>query len=189
MAQSAEAPEHYKNEYDIQFFHDFNARDALAEQLPAVQEKYARRIARFYEMIAEPTLFIRYIDSAIRDESGRSCELVYIEQHAEAIKAFLKSFNPGNDIIYIANAEEKSESVKLFSVEKDPGDIVTWVPREKNAELKALLESFTVPGQEANNLKGKEAAEYRRRRELTGTAVKLASRLGLRKTYVHDKRY
>ncbi len=44
----------------IHFYHNFNANDSLVSQIGKVQEKYKRRIIRFYEKIKEPTLFIRY---------------------------------------------------------------------------------------------------------------------------------
>lgn len=46
--------------YNISFFHDFS-EGGFATELPAVQEKYARRIKRLYSMLesGEPVLFIR----------------------------------------------------------------------------------------------------------------------------------
>ncbi len=45
--------------YEFLFVHDFSKYLSLSGQLPKVQEKYNRRIQRFYRNRTEPTLFIR----------------------------------------------------------------------------------------------------------------------------------
>ncbi|KOR33450.1 hypothetical protein TI05_00970 [Achromatium sp. WMS3] len=46
--------------YNLNFFHDFSV-GGLIKELPTVQEKYARRIKRLYNILASaaPVLFIR----------------------------------------------------------------------------------------------------------------------------------
>ncbi len=63
VAREHRAPYHEKivnTFYNITFFHDFSVGGLLTE-LPAVQEKYARRIKRLYSILASegPVLFIR----------------------------------------------------------------------------------------------------------------------------------
>ena len=189
LRQSEEAPEHYMNRYEIQFFHDFNMWEPLSKQLPAVQDKYERRIRHFYQITAEPTLFIRYMDDRILEEDGTPHELRYIEENYDHIMSVLKGLCPENELILIANSEVRSGKLKIYGVEKDKGDVVARVPREKNKELGALLDSFSVPNQEANREKGAAAARRRKQIELKHKAEKAVAKLGLRKPYRHDKTY
>lgn len=189
LRQSEEAPEHYMNRYEIQFFHDFNMWDPLSEQLPAVQDKYERRIRHFYQITAEPTLFIRYMDDRILEEDGTPHELRYIEDGYDRIMDVLKGLCPENELILIANSEVRSGKLKIYGVEKDKGDVVARVPREKNKELGALLDSFSVQNQEANRQKGAAAARRRKQIELKHKAEKAVAKLGLKKPYRHDKTY
>ena len=189
LRQSEEAPEHYMDRYEIQFFHDFNMWEPLADQLPAVQDKYERRIRHFYQVTAEPTLFFRYMDDRILDEDGTVHELRYIEENYDHIMAVLKGLNPENELILIANDNVKSDRLKIYGVEKDKGDVVARVPREKNKELGELLASLTIDDQEANRAKGAAAARRRKKIELRHKAEKAAAKLGIRKPYRHDKIY
>lgn len=79
------------------FVHDFDAYLPLKKQLPKVEEKYRRRIARFYKDIKEKTLFIRYINP--------NEDVKWIEENQHKIEEELKSFNPNNRIIYISNCD------------------------------------------------------------------------------------
>ena len=76
-----------------------------------------------------------------------------------------------------------------YCLRKDKGDVVARVPREKNKELGALLDSFSVPNQEANRQKGAAAAKRRKQIELKHKAEKAVAKLGLKKPYRHDKTY
>ncbi len=189
LRQSEEAPEHYMDRYEIQFFHDFNMWDPLADQLPAVQDKYERRIRHFYQVTAEPTLFFRYMDDRILDDEGTVHELRYVEDNYDHIMAVLKDLNPENELVLIANDNVKSEKLKIYGVEKDKGDVVARVPREKNKELGELLASLTIENQAANRAKGAAAARRRKKIELRHKAEKAAAKLGIRKPYRHDKTY
>ncbi len=189
LEQDRNAPAHYKNEYNVQFFHDFNPYAPLSEQLPAVEEKYARRIARFYEEIAEPTLFIRYINTQILDEGGRSRELIWIEEHEADILAFLKSFHPDNEILYIVNDTQSSETVRLYRVPADKGDIVARQPRLASKELGELLSSFTIRNQKENAARGREAARHRKKNDLQHKLEKVSDKLLHRSYYRHHKQY
>lgn len=117
MAQSKEDPTNYKNDYNIQFFHDFTKYKKLEKQLSDVQKKYDRRIKRFYESIKEPTLFIRVIN----DEKSKE-ELCYWNNNIIKLELFLQSFCKDNKIIFIADSSFKNKykniSVYYFK-EKD----------------------------------------------------------------------
>ena len=87
----------YNKEYIISLFHDFSEYEYLEKQLPEVNAKYAKRFARFYTAIQEPTLFIRYV----KDEA----ELRYICKHEEEINQVLQHYNSENVIKYIVNRD------------------------------------------------------------------------------------
>lgn len=113
-------PEYY---YDatlgIHFYHDFSKHKSLHEQIDSVQEKYRRRIKRFYDSIKKPTLFIRYC--------SKKEEIDYIKENFKAIDEFLKSYHPENAIIYITDLPEEHMDdldISVYTVQKDKGDTV-----------------------------------------------------------------
>jgi hypothetical protein len=68
MFQLKDYPSYYRNtRYNIDFYHDFSPLKSFGSQIDAVCKKYNRRIERFYSIIKEPTLFVRYI---CKDEIG-----------------------------------------------------------------------------------------------------------------------
>lgn len=121
LFQLKQYPQYYRNiKYNIDFYHDFDELKSFDRQIDKIKEKYDRRIARFYNTIKEPTLFLRYICSKE--------EAVYINNNYEKIKKLLKSYNVDNDIIFVANKEdscsETSSDIKVWYVEKDKNDYV-----------------------------------------------------------------
>ena len=190
LAQNEKSRGQYRNEkYGVSFFHDFDEFTSLAEQLPAVVEKYERRINRFYEMIKEPTLFIRYISSQGLDENGKSKELDFIENNLDRINGLFKSFNPDNDIIYIANDGVISDKIHIYNVPAGEGDVVCRWPTDHNAELEYLLVGFEYDKRLEN------AAVFQRKIELQGSEEykQLKKQLDMLKAalpvYKHDKVY
>ena len=140
LFQDAKCCKHYKNnDYDVQFFHDFNRFESLEKQLPLVQAKYNRRIKRFYDVIKERTIFVRYISDENK-VNGKSDELIWIENNYDYIISSLKFFNKENDIIFIANEGVVSTKIKIFNVNKDKGDKITRRPITKNQEIKKLFD-------------------------------------------------
>ena len=141
LAQDAsDRARYYDTRRDIPFYHDFDAYHPLADQLPGVRRRYARRIERFYRIIKEPTLFIRYLSG---DE-----DLRWIEANQERILATLRSFHPGNDILYIADDTLKSDAVELYSVSADESDTVARHPFDKNERLRGRLCGCEFPERE-----------------------------------------
>ncbi len=124
-------------EYGITFFHDFNKYKSLEDQLPSVQNKYQKRIDRFFENIKEPTLFVRYISNEKNNN-----EINYLEKNYDRVLSILKNFNEDNDIIFIANDEVISDKLKIYSVKPDENDLVARRPLDKNEELKNLLDNI-----------------------------------------------
>ena len=135
--------------YNIKFYHDFDKYVSLKKQLPQIQEKYNRRILRFYNLITEPTLFIRYI-SAEDTIDGKTKELIYIENNYEHILEVIKSFNEDNDILFIANEGISSDKVDIYNVQKDENDVVARAPIHKNPILFEKFNSLDFPDRQKN---------------------------------------
>ncbi len=127
----------YRNVYKntttkIEFYHDFNKYKSLHAQMDAVREKYSRRIERFYADIQKPTLFIRYI--ADRND------FEYIRRSYPDIVRLLKRYHNKNQILFVANADLKTETDFLvYYVETDEKDTVARRFIEKNDHLQSYL--------------------------------------------------
>ena len=181
----------YRNiKYDLTFFHDFDKYRPLQKQLPAVTIKYNQRIERFYRNIKEPTLFIRYISDEKKDIFNQSVELLWIEDNIKYIKDLLQSFNPENDILFIANMSVISDKIKIYHVMQDENDTVARMPLEKNEELSNLLNGFEYK-QRSQNL-----AYYEKKRQSENSfAAKTQSFItrGTKKVflreYIHNQQY
>lgn len=180
----------YKNKaYEIAFYHDFTPYVSLKEQLPGVQEKYNRRILRFYHSISEPTLFFRYIS----DEemcNGVSSELLWIEENHEKILAVLKQFHQGNEIVYIANNGVFSDKITIYNVPRGEHDTVCRTPFHSNAQLYSQCQSFEFQQREENLLRyqrktaQKNSLSFKVKRKLQGLKNKYFS-----KEYIHNQQY
>lgn len=119
--------------YDIHFYHDFDKYKTLEAQLEDIDNKYRRRINRFYEVIKSKTLFVRYISSKE--------ECVYIEENLLEILEVLRRYNQENDIIFVANDDIVSNKLEIFNVEVDNEDTVARKFIEKNTQLEKYLAS------------------------------------------------
>lgn len=134
----------YRNiRYGFSFLHDFKKNYSLKSQLNSVQEKYDRRINRFYKSISEPTLFFRYIQN--------SDELLFLKTNHKKVRDFLKSFCESNEIIYISqDSPFETEVPNVFFVEKDPGEKLTHHPLSQNKRLREMLSDASIPGKQEN---------------------------------------
>ena len=102
LYQSTDLAHAYKNrKYGIKFFHDFNGYDPLHKQTEQVEQKYERRIKRFYQNIQEPCLFIRKI---FWDECVE--ELNYLYENYDSVLSRLKSYNENNEICFIVQEKD-----------------------------------------------------------------------------------
>lgn len=120
--------------YQVDFYHDFKPELTISEQLPAITIKYERRIATFYEMIKEPTLFVRYIKS--------EAEYQLLEETYDDFLAMLKAYHMANELLLIKNneiGEEGKPLPNLYSVEKDERDVVARKFLGKNLKLEMYL--------------------------------------------------
>lgn len=168
-------PSRYRNlRYSIDFYHDFLPTKSFDKQIGAIKEKYERRIKRFYEIVAEPTLFCRYIIS--------SDELLYVfEHHGEIVERF-KKYNRENEIIFIVNADIfssfKGKIPLIWIVEKDEGDMFARHFLDKNKELMNFItdnvEKASAPPAKRNFFK-----------YLSKVYTKVMLKLGF--VYHHDK--
>lgn len=132
MQQYSNNPSRYINiKYNIHFYHDFDKYKNCEEQIEAIDDKYRRRINRFYKNIQEPTLFIRYI----KDQE----ECNYIELNYSQISTCLRSYNVHNDILFIANDTISSSNINIYKVTADKNDSVARKFLDKNGDLKEYL--------------------------------------------------
>lgn len=133
MYQMEKYPQYYRNvKWNIDFYHDFIPIKSFASQIGKVKDKYSRRISRFYRVIEEPTLFLRYITEN---------DVPYIlANHAEIIKT-VKRFHPENEIILVANSNISLSvsDLAVFYVEKDAEDGVSRRFLDSNEELKKYI--------------------------------------------------
>jgi hypothetical protein len=145
MQQYSNDPSRYiNNKYNIHFFHDFDKYKKCEEQIDEINNKYQRRIKRFYRSIHEPTLFIRYI----KDKN----EGDYIELNYNKILNILRKYNDNNDIIFVSTDTVTTTNLNIFKVTADHNDTVAKMFLEKNSELKDYLCSgiYNIQKQEAN---------------------------------------
>lgn len=133
LQYESDASKWYNQEYLISIFHDFNKYKKMSHQIDAVNDKYFRRMKRFYENIMEPTLFLRYI----KDKS----EALYISKNASEIADILKDENVENEIVYIANSDLRDalqlSTSRVYFVVPDDQD---YVARNFLKQLPDLLE-------------------------------------------------
>ena len=190
LLQNKENHEIYINsKYNLQFFHDFDRYTPLEKMLPAIQNKYNRRIGRFYDTISKPTLFIRYISDE-ELENGKSKELIWIEENYEWIMQVLKLYNADNKILFIANEGVTSDKIFIYSVEKDDNDVVARKPIEKNRELYKFLNSVCVEGREENIARYLE--KEKNKKNIFKNAKKIIRKKLKKifwKEYIHERQY
>lgn len=188
LSQNRQYPSYYLNtKYNVQFYHDFSPYLSLKEQLPTVQEKYRRRIKRFYVSISEPTLFIRYISDE-QHINGSSKELLWIEEHYDEIIALLKSFNEDNEILFIANENLKSSKIKIHHVKKDKNDAVNRRPIVSTPYLMELFNSFEFANRKENLLHYKKKKLNRLVYKIKKKIVSRIKKIFANK-YTHDNQY
>lgn len=188
LAQNSRNRAHYKNiKYNLQFFHDFNQYQSLDDQLPAIQNKYNRRIQRFYKSISEPTLFIRYInDKAIADNTSK--ELLWIEENYDSILSLLKSFNDQNDILFIANDGVSSQKFKIYNVKKDDGDNVARSPLTKDPALQKFFTAIDFPERQLNIERYLQKQQQKKKSKTKKKLISLLKKIFC-KEYKHSQVY
>lgn len=130
--ESGDPAYYHDTAYGIHYYHDFTADKSLEEQLPAVRQKYDRRISRLYETISYPTLFVRYC--------AYVTEMEYICSNYDAIRSQLKQYNERNEIIFIYDKDFSWRSdITAFFVEPDKGDTTARKFLNKNKKLKQFI--------------------------------------------------
>lgn len=115
----------YKNN-NIGFFHDFKDNTTLDD----VKEKYNRRFTRFYNVIQNPSIFIR------DEQKFKQSDIpIYNELNKE-----LKKYNINNKLILIINTFK----IKTINLEKLDNDIQVFIDTEKITEWQhpSILQYF-----------------------------------------------
>ena len=191
LSQSCNDRSHYKNtKYNFYFFHDFDKYKPLQKQLKKVTEKYKRRSERFLKNIKSETLFVRYISDEIKNENGKSIELLWIEENFNYIQDVIKGFNKNNEIMFIGNDGITSDKIQVFNISPDKNDKVSrkWI--SKNPYLNALFSNYDFPQKEKNLLR------YQRKLQKRNNLLLRANRKLCRilkkiflKEYIHSMQY
>lgn len=175
----------YKDlDYGVSFFHDFSKSKSLKSQLSNVQEKYNKRIDRFFYCIKTPTLFFRYC--------WDYDELKYISDNYIEVESLIKSFCNQNEIVFLSHDlpdDLDVSSIKyLFFIEKSKEGSTNENPISSCNELYNYLKTVHYP-------KRQENLEYNKEKELHFSAkMNLVQRIKRkinkiqeRKTYIHKK--
>ena len=173
----------------IYFYHDFSIKKSLSEKYNQVNEKYIRRIKRFYNEIKKPTLFIRYISNSEKDKNGKSIELDYIEKNYDSIIQCLKKSNQKNEIIFIANNEVISNNIKIFHVTANKKIMYAKCPILKCDELFPLLNNVNHLNKEKNIKRYKKKFLNRFFKRIIKNKITRQIDNKFFKHYIHDKTY
>jgi len=136
LYQLKEYPGYYRNiQYGIDFYHEFDEFKTFDSQIAEIQSKYQRRIERFYQIIQEPTLFVRYMSS--------KAEVEFVNREYEKIIGLLKSFNRDNDIVFVANRDDAlgniAPEIRIWYADKDKNDVVARAFLKKQPAMKEYL--------------------------------------------------
>ncbi|MBQ8783670.1 MAG: hypothetical protein IJZ57_07870 [Clostridia bacterium] len=167
-------PDYYRNiKWNIDFYHDFSAYKPLENQLDDIKSKYNRRIARFFELIKEPTLFCRYITAD---------DYPYIIENYDSILSFFKKFNPENEIIFVTGfvfSNTPPEIPLHFVGEKKKGKGTHPFLKEESS-----LKAFIVDNVEETSSiqKAKCSSIYKKFKKLY-----LKIRIKLKMVYIHKQ--
>lgn len=179
LLQDSNQRNHYYNPvYNVWFFHEFSKYKSLNEQIGDVQQKYRRRINRFYEQISNPTLLLRYI--------ANETELTWWNEHIDEFTSMVKEYNEGNDILFIANEGLVSDKFFIYNVEPDENDDVARKPLEKNEDLKNLLESFHYSKRQDNLIIYNKKQKNKELRKIKDKFLESKNQL-IEKEYIHSK--
>lgn len=186
LYQSREERKIYRNKYynfGVSFYHDFSKYKPLDVQLDEVKEKYARRIERFYTAIAEPALFIRYVNN--EDDAE------YYSKHFDECLERYKQFCPENELIFVVNDEYKNFNIpNAFYVEKDENDTVARRFTEKNEELFDFLTGDEIYDKAKRQKNLAVYNETQKKKQQQNSAVNRVLRKAenkLRKQYTHSR--
>lgn len=188
LYQKKNALHTYKNlDYGVGFVHDFVDYKPLKSQIKDVQNKYNRRIERFFSHIKEPTLFIRYM--------WDYDELVYISAHYTEIEKMIKKYNSANEIVFIShdipNDIDLSDIKLLFFIDKDANSELNEKPLSSNTELYSFLSTVDYKKREDNIEfnKNKKITKQESLKTFSGRIKRKFEKLekAYSKKYIHDK--
>ena len=145
---------YYNDKCEIHFYHDFVSDKSFEQQLIAIQEKYEKRIERFFEKIIQPTIFVRYCQ-------GKD-EIDFIRENYQYISSFFKSYNTKNEILFIIDEEiDLENNINFFYVPKGKNGDVNRKFLKDNVDLKLfLIEKACVK----NSIRRKNLLRYTRKK-------------------------
>lgn len=103
--------------YQFVFPHD--VKNNFTEEFEEIKMKYDRRIKIFYEMIQEPTIFLRFV----KDND----EIKWINKHKNEVDKVLMNFNKNNRIIYLllSRMDSLDDGIECIRLKRDKhsGDV------------------------------------------------------------------
>lgn len=175
----------YRNkEYGVSFYHDFVDYKSLKSQIRKVQKKYQRRINRFFEYIASPTLFIRFCYDYD--------ELVYISENYDEVESMIKQFNDANEIVFISQESPEGIDVSnikhLFLISKGEDERLINHPVLECKELHDYLLHVDYNKRE-NNLQFSKNTPEKNRKGIRYRIKRKVIKFQQRKKYIHDKQF
>ena len=124
---------YYMKELGIFLVHDFNEWDPVEEQLPKVRQKYQSRIEHFMRDITEPTLFMYYLCA--------EDDVLYINSNYQDILTCIKSFNPSNSIVFIAD-ERYRINIPCYYVKNDKNSDIADRFSSQNEKLLEFINAI-----------------------------------------------
>lgn len=182
LSQHVEKKSLYKNDrYGFITLHDFSKYEPLSSQIEAVQEKFNRRIAKFYSAIKKPTLFVRYIYN--------QAEANYVASNYDQILAVIRRFNEKNFIVFVCHDDVVSNVPYMFPVPIDEGDTLARRFLEKSAPLMEYLCSVYPEDKRDENLRHNAEKKKKSRKLLVRLRKKFRFLNKFRAEYQHDRTY
>lgn len=176
----------YKNlEYGVGFFHDFVDYKSLKNQIKSVQDKYERRIDRFFNNITERTLFIRYM----WDDD----ELLYVSNNYAMIESMIKEYNSDNEIVFISHSDSQmidtSKIKYIFFIDKNADEELNDLPISSNVDLYNYLLNINYKNRKSNLAFNENKKNRKKRYSIVDKIKRKYFKMVLsKKKYIHDKK-
>lgn len=184
LYQFKDRPQVYENcEAGVSFVHDFVGHLSLKKQFKNVEEKYKRRISKFYQHIQEPTLFFRYCLNA---------EEVYeIDMRYNEIIDLFKKHNQDSEVVFLSHSSIDMSKINnieyLYIIEKPEDEQVSTRPLLDCEYLCSVLSNAKFEDRERNLQFNKEKQNKKSvTKKLKKKMQKFFSKF--HKEYVYEKR-
>ena len=175
---------YYDSNTGFHFYHDFVYSKPLKTQYDIVKKKFDKRIKRFYNLISQPTLFVRYCNTVE--------ELAYIVKHKDYILELLRKYNEKNEIIYITSQKYDNTIEGIYFVEADKNDSVARNYLKKIPHLEQiLLDRCIITREQIKHNQDKAKLKYRFPKQILKKLKKIIGHIMTKAGlyYHHSKQY